>query len=58
MSFPFNNDTNTGGEPLCASCVWGHLIHSKGIFVCDLDLYGHKEVGICNKYQERTKNNG
>lgn len=57
MSFPYKDNTNTGGSPLCVNCFFMEGI-CRGEFYCSRDNEFHFNVGICNKYQERTKDNG
>ena len=57
MSLPYKNNTNTGGAPLCVNCLYAGGI-CRGEFYCLRDKEFHFNVGICNKYQERTKDNG
>ena len=57
MSFPYKDNTNTGGSPLCVNCLYAGGI-CRGEFYCLRDKEFHFNVGICNKYQERTKDNG
>ena len=58
MAFPFKDNTNTGGEPLCDACMFDHLVHRDAVYHCDRDMALHNDVGICNKYQERKIDNG
>ena len=51
MAFPYKNDTNTGGEPLCASCYFAEGL-CRGEFLCAKDGEFHFGVGVCNKYKE------
>ena len=51
MAFPYKNDTNTGGEPLCASCYFAEGI-CRGEYYCAKDGEFHFGVGVCNKYKE------
>ena len=59
MSFPYKDNTNTGGECICFTCkhkcAW-NIKHEA--VLCHIDNQIHEKVGICNKYQERSKNNG
>ena len=57
MSFPYKNNTNTGGTPLCANCVYAEGI-CRGEYYCAKDGEFHFNVGICNKYKERNYKNG
>jgi len=57
MSFPYKNNTNTGGTPLCANCVYAEGI-CRGEYYCAKDGEFHFKVGICNKYMERKYKNG
>ena len=51
MAFPYKDNTNTGGEVLCASCFYAEGI-CRGEFLCAKDGEFHYCVGICNKYKE------
>ena len=57
MSFPYKDNTNTGGSPLCVNCFYAEGI-CRGEFYCSRDEEFHFNVGICNKYKERTNDNG
>ena len=57
MSFPYKDNTNTGGECLCESCIFSGA-NKNTYYICNRENSFHANVGICNKYQERTKNNG
>ena len=48
MMFDKDN-TNTGGECLCASCVFS-MTSPKDMYYCAIDDKNHKKVGICKYY--------
>ena len=56
MMFDKNN-TNFGGESLCDSCIFAGA-NKNTYYICNRENSFHANVGICNKYQERTKDNG
>lgn len=59
MAFPFKDNTNTGGECLYDSCAFcDNEFNTHAYIWCMKEGHYRTCVGICNKYQERKKDNG
>lgn len=51
MLFPKNN-SNSGGECLCHSCVYGLKKANKNEYYCKRTFEEVYNVGVCNKYED------
>ena len=57
MSFPYKDNTNTGGMSLCKTCAYcDDNCNSNGYIWCMKEGEYRKNVGICNKYKGRCEN--
>lgn len=46
------NNSNSGGECLCHSCVYGLKKETKNEYYCKRTFEEVYNVGVCNKYED------